>query len=148
MNIKHLHARNGKVTKTFRAWQSMRARCYNKNNISYCNYGARGIVVCPEWLIFENFLRDMGECPPGYSLERINISENYVSNNCKWIPRTEQSKNRRGVHVVFYEGREWSAKDLATHLGITSRGIRRRIQRGRLQSKVITTPKQGEHHDQ
>lgn len=135
--VKHLHARKGKVTQTFRAWQSMRARCYNKNNISYCNYGGRGIVVCPEWFVFEKFLQDMGECPKGHSLERINIFDNYLPTNCKWIPRSEQSKNRRGVHKIAYEGKEWSSKDLATVLGISPRGVRRRVERGNLQSCKI-----------
>jgi hypothetical protein len=48
----------------YRSWQSMKARCYNKNHISYKNYGERGITVCNEWLSsFETFLNDLGYKP-------------------------------------------------------------------------------------
>jgi hypothetical protein len=86
---------------------------------------------------FDNFLCDMGECPKGYTIERKNINDNYHPQNCCWIPKTEQSKNRRGVHVVQYEQQEWSVSKLAEYLGITARSVRKRIQRGTLTSQQI-----------
>ena len=37
-------------------WNSMRNRCYNKNNPAYKHYGGRGIKVCDEW----------NKCPYGF----------------------------------------------------------------------------------
>ena len=37
-------------TRIFNIYRDMINRCYNKNDISYKNYGGRGITVCPEWL--------------------------------------------------------------------------------------------------
>lgn len=31
-------------------YRNMKRRCYDEKNISYKNYGARGIKVCNEWL--------------------------------------------------------------------------------------------------
>lgn len=37
-------------------WKGMKARCRDKNNISYKNYGAKGVTVCEEWKInFKSF---------------------------------------------------------------------------------------------
>ena len=38
-------------------------RCYNPNQGSYKNYGAKGIQVAPEWHDFARFLEDMGAKP-------------------------------------------------------------------------------------
>jgi len=81
----------------------MNQRCYNKNLKIYKYYGGRGIKVCEKWRrkkrkdaeSFINFVKDMGEKPEGYSLERINVDEDYCPKNCTWATKSEQVKNRR-----------------------------------------------------
>lgn len=95
-NLKHGHTSNkGKNSKTYYCWASMKSRCLNKNHVRYKNYGGRGISICKEWLLFENFLSDMGEKPDGLSIDRINNNGNYKSSNCKWSTPKEQANNKR-----------------------------------------------------
>src|SRR5690606_14238599 len=39
----------------YKIWSGMKSRCNNKNQISYKDYGARGIKICKEWN--NNFLK-------------------------------------------------------------------------------------------
>lgn len=77
-------------------WSGMLARCYDKNNPGYKNYGARGITVCERWAHFKNFAEDMGLKPhPDLTLERMDVNGNYEPSNCCWETRTNQCVNRR-----------------------------------------------------
>jgi len=82
-------------TPQYKAWAGMLQRCSNKNARAYKYYGARGIKACPRWFRFENFLADMGERPPGKTLDRINNDGNYEPSNCRWATPKEQQANRR-----------------------------------------------------
>ena len=83
-------------TRTYHIWQGMHARCSNPSIQRWKDYGGRGITVCPEWNEFVNFLRDMGECPAGRSIDRFpNNDGNYEPGNCRWATASEQARNKR-----------------------------------------------------
>lgn len=73
----------------------MHQRCSNKNRPDYKNYGGRGIKVCSEWKIFEQFCSDVGDKPEGKSLDRKDNNGPYSKENCKWSTRLEQNTNSR-----------------------------------------------------
>lgn len=80
----------------FRVWTAMRKRCQYMKHPKYHLYGGRGITVCPEWEDFETFFADMGECSfPAGSIERLDNDKGYEPTNCVWLPKVQQSKNRR-----------------------------------------------------
>lgn len=84
-------------TPTYVSWQKMKDRCLNKNHKYFYLYGGRGIKIDPNWMGFEGFLKDMGQMPKeGYSLDRIDNDLGYFLENCRWIPKNDQQKNRRG----------------------------------------------------
>jgi len=91
---KHGHA--SKQTKTYNSWRSMLERCRLRGSKSYADYGGRGVQVCDRWLSFENFLADMGERPPGKTLDRYPDNDgNYEPGNCRWATALQQRHNRR-----------------------------------------------------
>lgn len=96
-NVTHGHARTAAHTRTYRSWRSMKQRCSVQTNKSYKNYGARGIRVCDRWMnSFEAFLEDMGERPPGNTLDRYPDNDgDYEPGNCRWATWEQQASNRR-----------------------------------------------------
>ena len=77
----------------------MLQRVLNPKNISYKNYGGRGIRVCKKWRSFDAFLKDMGRRPSrSHSLDRENNDGHYTPKNCRWATRKQQNQNRRTIH--------------------------------------------------
>lgn len=96
--------KDGKRTPTYRSWVSLKTRCFNPKEPGYERYGGRGITVTKRWLGkrgFEHFLSDMGERPPGTSIDRINGNGNYNKRNCRWATRAEQSANTSTAKLTF-----------------------------------------------
>lgn len=75
-------------------WNSMRNRCYNKNNPAYKHYGGRGIKVCDEWAMQNGFKHTL-------SIERDDVNGNYEPSNCRWIPFAEQALNRTNTIKIW-----------------------------------------------
>lgn len=109
----HGHSSKQKKSSTYSSWLNMKARCSNSSCHEYHNYGGRGISICERWNSFENFLSDMGECPDGLSLDRIDNNGNYEPSNCRWANAVVQGNNRRNNRRITYNGEtktlsEWS----------------------------------------
>lgn len=78
------------------SYDHMIGRCYDPKEPGYGNYGGRGIQVESSWASsFWNFLKDMGERPAGFVLDRIDPNGNYCKENCRWVDRNLSSFNTR-----------------------------------------------------
>lgn len=122
--------KNPSGTKEYFAWRSMRSRCTNKNNRAWKNYGGRGITVCDPWVeSYDAFFEDMGRCPPGHTLERIDNAKGYTPENCKWASWEEQLNNRRNSVKITYDGRTMGLNQWARRLGLKPDTLSKRLQR-------------------
>lgn len=82
----------------------------------------------PEWAAsFEAFLRDMGECPPGLTLDRIDVNRGYDPGNCRWATGAEQARTRTDNVVFDYDGQRMVLKDIAAATGVSYSTLHARI---------------------
>ncbi len=84
----------------YRRWEGIKQRTGNPRSRDYAGYGGRGIGFHKPWadsfILFKSWLDDnLGPCPDGHSLDRIDNNGNYEPNNLRWASALTQTRNRR-----------------------------------------------------
>lgn len=137
--VTHGFARGPKKTRTYKSWQKMKERCFNKNCKAYPDYGGGNITVCDRWVhSFENFLADMGERPIGKCIERLNNDGIYEPDNCVWDTRKAQANNRRSSRILEFNGESKTMTQWGEFLGINPKTIWKRLDDGWSIEKSLT----------
>jgi hypothetical protein len=85
------HGQGGRAhrTRAYTAWKEMNRRV--RRDPHYVGL----VEVCAEWATnFSAFHAEVGPCPDGYELDRVDNSKGYVPGNVRWVNETTQSRNR------------------------------------------------------
>lgn len=89
-------------------FKCMKQRCYNPRNISFQNYGGRGINICKEWLenssAFYEWSKNNGYAED-LTIDRIDNNKGYCPENCRWVSKKMQSNNKRNNRIISYKGK-------------------------------------------
>lgn len=124
----HGHRINRSVTRTLKSYQHAKSRCFNPNDEKFHAYGGRGVTMCQRWAnSFEEFLADMGECPDGLTLDRIDVNGNYEPRNCRWATYSVQVRNKTNNVFVEHEGETLILKDFAARMGVNYKALHARV---------------------
>ncbi len=101
IRIQEIHGK--RHSPEYAIWCTMKQRCYNKNNKDFKRYGGRGIKICGQWRnSFKAFFNDMGCRPsPDLQIDRIDNNGNYEPENCRWVTRLINVRNRSCVKVTI-----------------------------------------------
>lgn len=125
-------------TSTYDAWAGMLQRCNNPRVINFADYGGRGIQVCGRWVMFENFLADMGPRPAGMTLDRIDNNGDYEPGNCRWTTQRTQARNRRSNHLIKFKGQTRTLMEWGEITGFGWSRIEARLRLGWTVARALT----------
>ena len=133
-------------TKLYKAWDSMKYRCYNENCNHYKIYGGRGIIVCDEWLDKENgFLNFMNwSFENGFdeykSIDRIDNDGNYEPDNCRWTDTKTQANNKSVNKIITYKGESKTMSQWAEEFKIRYGTFVKRLENGWNMERALNEP--------
>lgn len=144
VNRARLTTHGKRNTSEYKAWRSIKLRCFCPSSHNYADYGGRGIVAC-EGInnSFEYFHSAVGDKPfRGASIDRIDNERGYdcgqcddcrqrkASCNMQWANWFQQAQNRRGNHKITHDGQTLCLAEWSRITGLSSPTIRERLARG------------------
>lgn len=137
LEANHRHKLSG--TRLYQEWQGIKSRCLDKRNKRYNDYGGRGIKICTEWLIPDNFFK--WALDNGYkdtlTIDRINNDGNYDPSNCRWVDNKSQSNNRRSNILITYQNKTQTLMQWCEELRLDYKRCYSRYKRGLSLDKVF-----------
>lgn len=139
-NRNYIHGEEG--THLYRVWSGMKTRCSNPKHVFFNRYGGRGISVCDEWLTFKGFSEwaHANGFREGLSLDRIDNDKGYSPENCRWVPKEMQQRNRTTNHYVTIDGVTLPLISWAEKNGISYNTVLSRIRYGWSDVSAVTVP--------
>lgn len=109
----------------------MLRRCGDARQPDFNRYGGRGIYVCRDWHNFEPFYE--WATSNGYrddlTIDRADNERGYSPENCRWVDRTVQNRNRRDNIRYDWKGSSKTISEIAESEGVSITMLRQRVQR-------------------
>ena len=123
---------NQRHTKIYEVWKTLKQRCFNPTNISYKNYGGRGITICEDWKNnFSSFYEwsMKNGYKEGLSIDRIDNNGNYCPENCRWTDRKTQANNTRTNHFITFRNQTKTIAEWSRHFNLPYSNIFAKLQK-------------------
>lgn len=77
-----------------------------------------------DWLVFYDWAKNNG-WKPGLTIDRIDNNKGYSPDNCRWISKKENNRNRRCVVYYDWNGEKLTLGQIAEKEGFNKRDIER-----------------------
>lgn len=131
-------------SRLYSIWNGMKSRCYNSNQKSFANYGARGVRICDEWMDFSSFYNwainnGWNESDKNISIDRINVDGNYEPCNCRFVTNKQQANNKTTSHFLSFNGETHTIAEWSEIVGLDQSALYYRITHGWDVEKALTT---------
>jgi hypothetical protein len=121
-------------------YHGIRNRCENPKDVAnYAKYGARGIQCL--WRTFEEFYAAMGPRPSKHhSIDRLDNSGPYSTENCRWATPRQQGLNKRNNRYLTLHGVTKTLAEWCEQTGLSHFCILYRKKKGWSDARALTTP--------
>lgn len=86
-----------------------------------------------DWALANGYQDDL-------TIDRIDNSQGYSPENCRWTTQKEQQNNRRDNRLIAAHGQEKTMQQWADETGIKAMTIQRRLAYGWSSERAVTTP--------
>jgi hypothetical protein len=126
--------------RTYYSWVNLRRRCDDLKNTDYVNYGARGISYPESWKNFQAFLEDLGVCPDGFTIDRIDTDKSYSKENCQWVSLKHNCNNKRNNKKITANGVTKNLIQWSESSGISTNTISGRLRLGWSEENAVSVP--------
>lgn len=131
-------------TRIYGIWEKMRDRCNREKCPAYVHYGGRGIKVCEAWdkdfMTFYEWAMSHGYAED-LTIERKDVNKGYNPENCCWIPREDQGRNKTNLIYVTINGEKMPLKTACEQIGMPYKAVHLRIKRrGWTIERALTEP--------
>lgn len=121
-----------------------------KNSYMLSRYADRGITVCNEWIKLSSF--EEWALSHGWrkelELDRIDNDKGYTPDNCRFVTRSQNCRNRSSNRIVVYNGKKKTlvefVEDGKTKLGYDA--TRKRLANGWSVKDAFETPRVSNQH--
>lgn len=77
---------------------------------------------------------------PGLDLDRKDNEKGYSPENCRWVTRSINNRNKRNARHVIFWGREMTVKELSEKSGIKYTTLLYRLDHGCPLERLIDEP--------
>lgn len=122
---------------------NMIKRCHRPGTNRYERYGARGIKVCEEWRQNHTAFYEWAIANgyrPGLWIERVDFDGDYCPENCRFATPVEQANNTSRNRFLTWRGQTMTVSQWARSLGVPTRALRHRIDRGWPTDRALEQP--------
>lgn len=123
-------------------WVAMKNRCYNPDDVSFHNYGAKGVTICNEWredfMVFYNWGINNGWAK-GLQLDKDikGDSKLYSPETCCFATRKENGRKKKNSLWVTLQGQTRALSEWCELLNKKYATVRKRIKSGMEPSKAF-----------
>ena len=128
--------------KLYKVWAGIKQRCCNPRNCRYADYGGRGISLCDEWMGYESFAAwaERSNYEDGLDIDRIDNNGGYNPNNCRFVPRVINCRNKRDNVFLDLGGDRKTIAEWAETTGLSPNTIQKRLCMGWSARDAILLP--------
>jgi len=133
----------------YKRWYDMRERCYNPKNRSYKNYGAVGVIVCPEWRndyqAFAIWSLENGYSPELQLDKDIKALEKpgklYSPDTCTWATPLENMSYRKSSVKYLFQGQNLTIPQISRLTCVLQANIKAAIKAGKTIEQAVKPEK-------